>query len=105
MLRTFARSLSALALTLPAMAGASVHALAQQVGQQARPADSVDTAYARLVREATSDPRFLPATVATLPTSASVPSPRRHFGTIIGAAGVMHRTAEIYGYMRALASA
>jgi Zinc carboxypeptidase len=65
----------------------------------------VDTTYARLVREATSDPRFLPTTVATLPVTASVPSPRRHFGTIIGAPGVMHRTPEIYGYFRALAAA
>jgi len=65
----------------------------------------LDTAYTRLVREATSDPRFLPATVATLPASASVPSPRRHFGTIVGAQGVMHRTSEIYGYFRALAAA
>jgi cold shock CspA family protein len=59
----------------------------------------------RLVREATSDPRFLPPTVATVPASATVPSPRRHFGTIIGAPGVMHRTSEIYGYFRALAAA
>jgi hypothetical protein len=65
----------------------------------------IDTVYARLVREATSDPRFLPATVATLPNSATVPSPRKHFGTIIGAQGVMHRTPEIYGYFRALAAA
>ncbi|MDQ3950762.1 MAG: peptidase, partial [Gemmatimonadota bacterium] len=71
----------------------------------AQPANGLDTAYARLVREATSDPRFLPATVATLPASATVPSPRRHFGTIIGARGVMHRTPEIYGYFRALAAA
>lgn len=63
----------------------------------------LDTAYARLVREATTDARFLPATVATLPASASVPSPRAYFGTIIGAPGVMHRTADIYGYFRALA--
>ncbi len=66
---------------------------------------AIDTTYARLVREATSDPRFLPATVATIPISATVPSPRKHFGTIIGAAGVMHRTSDIYGYYRALAAA
>jgi hypothetical protein len=71
----------------------------------AQSAHGLDTTYGRLVREATSDPRFLPATVATLPASASVPSPRRHFGTIIGAPGVMHRTTEIYGYFRALAGA
>ncbi|MFN2565071.1 MAG: M14 family zinc carboxypeptidase [Gemmatimonadaceae bacterium] len=98
MLRTAARSL---ALVLP-LAATSLFA---QPAQQARPADAQDSAYARLVREATSDPRFLPTTVATLPGGGSVPSPRRHFGTIIGAPGVMHRTAEIYGYMRALAAA
>ena len=64
-----------------------------------------DTAYMRLVREATSDPQFLPASVATVPDHPTIPSPRDHFGTITGAAGVMHRTAELYGYYRALAAA
>lgn len=64
-----------------------------------------DTTYARLVREATSDPKFLPSSVATLPFNAAVPSPRAHFGTIAGAPGVMHHTAELYGYFRALARA
>lgn len=64
-----------------------------------------DTAYARLVREYTSDPSFLPANLTTLPLSATVPSPQRHFGTIAGAPGVMHRSAEIYGYFQALAAA
>ena len=94
MLRSAARV--ALVLTLPA--------LPWRTGA-AQSANGLDTTYARLVRQATSDSRFLPATVATLPASASVPSPLRHFGTIIGAPGVMHRTAEIYGYFRALAAA
>jgi hypothetical protein len=64
-----------------------------------------DTAHARYVREFTSDPRFLPATVATLPEHPTVPSPRRHFGRVIGAPAVMNRTPEIYGYYRALAAA
>jgi zinc carboxypeptidase len=66
---------------------------------------SADTAYARLVREYTTDPSFLPASVATLPWSATIPSPQHYFGTIAGAPGVMHHTAEIYGYFRALAAA
>src|SRR5690606_7168591 len=66
-------------------------------------AQGVDTAYTRLVAEATSDPAFLPASVATIPEHATVPSPRDHFGTIAGAEGVMHRSAELYGYYRALA--
>lgn len=64
-----------------------------------------DTAYARLVRENTSDPTFLPASVADLPDHPTIPSPRDHFGTIVGAPGVMHHAAEVYGYLRALAAA
>ncbi len=66
---------------------------------------ATDTAYARLVREATTDPRFLPASVASLPLIPGIPSPLRHLGTIVGAPGVMHHTGEIYGYFRALAEA
>jgi zinc carboxypeptidase len=65
----------------------------------------MDAEYARLVREYTSDPLFLAATVATLPDHPTIPSPRDHFGTVIGAPGVMHRTSEIYAYYRALAAA
>lgn len=64
-----------------------------------------DTAYARLVRQATTDPRFLPAAVATVPVSGSVPSPLAFFGSIAGAPGVMHHTADLYRYFRALARA
>ena len=68
-------------------------------------AQHADTAYARLIREYTTDPRFLPTTVASMPASARVPSPKQHFGTIIGAPGVMHHADEVYGYFRALAKA
>lgn len=62
-----------------------------------------DTAYARMVREATTDAQFLPASVASLPTQPGIPSPLSHFGVIAGAPGVMHHTDEVYGYYRALA--
>lgn len=68
-------------------------------------AQQQDTAYARLVRAYTTDARFLPASLASLPASASVPSPERYFGTIAGAPGVMHHASEVYGYFRALAKA
>jgi hypothetical protein len=68
-------------------------------------AQSPDTIHARLVRQYTSDPAFLPASVATLPDHATIPSPREHFGTVIGAPGVMHRSADVYAYLRALAAA
>jgi hypothetical protein len=95
MLRFVARSFAALGPVVVALAPAG------PVGAQT----VLDTGYMRLIREATSDPRFLPATVATMPASAAIPSPRKHFGTIVGAPGVMHRTSDIYGYFRALAAA
>jgi len=66
---------------------------------------ALDTGYARLVREATTDPRFLPQAVATLPASETVPSPLTYFGSIAGAPGVMHHTKDLYAYFRALARA
>jgi hypothetical protein len=66
-------------------------------------AQAPDADYARQIREYTSDPKFLPATVATVPDHPTIPSPRKHFGTIIGAPGVMHRTTDIFAYYRKLA--
>jgi hypothetical protein len=68
-------------------------------------AQQADSTYARLVREYTTDPRFLPASLESLPVSAAVPSPRKYFGTIIGTPGVTHHADEVYGYFRALAKA
>jgi hypothetical protein len=68
-------------------------------------AQQPDTVFARLAREYTTDPKFLPSSVASLPLSATIPSPQVHFGSIIGAPGVMHHSDEIYAYFRALARA
>lgn len=86
-------------------AGAALVVAAALPAVAAAQSTASDTAYARLVREYTSDPSFLPANLASLPLSATVPSPQRHFGTIIGAPGVMHHAAEVYGYFQALAAA
>jgi len=64
----------------------------------------VDEAYAKLIKEYTTDARFLPKSMNTFPASAQLPSPLEHFGTIIGAPGVMHHTADIYNYYKVLAS-
>jgi hypothetical protein len=73
------------------------------VGQSVS-AQQTDREYDRLIREFTSDARFLPASVLDVPEHATIPSPKDHFGTIIGAPGVMHRSGEIYAYYRALAA-
>ncbi len=61
-------------------------------------AQQIDEVYNQKIKEYTTDPRFLPASVLNLPDDPKVPSPRKFFGDIIGAPGVMHRTAEIYNY-------
>jgi len=65
----------------------------------------MDETYGKKIKEYTTDPRFLNEMVDHLPLSQSVPSPLQHFGTIIGAPGVLHYAEEIYDYFRALAAA
>ncbi|GAB2579914.1 M14 family zinc carboxypeptidase [Spirosoma areae] len=66
-------------------------------------AQTVDETYNQKIREFTTDPRFLPASVLNLTDDPNVPSPRKHFGQIIGTPGIIHRTTEIYGYYQKLA--
>lgn len=65
-------------------------------------AQKVDDTYNQKIKEYTTDPRFLPVSVLNLVDDPKVPSPLKHFGQIIGAPGVMHRTADIYGYFKKL---
>ncbi|GAA4470401.1 M14 family metallopeptidase [Nibrella saemangeumensis] len=68
-------------------------------------AQQIDTTYNQKIKEYTTDPRFLPTSVLNLPDDPRVPSPRKHFGQIIGTPGILHRTTEIYGYYQKLAQA
>ena len=53
----------------------------------------------------TTEPRFLSSWVSYVPASATVPSPTKFLGHVAGAEGELSRTAQIYGYFRALAKA
>ena len=64
-----------------------------------------DEGYARKIREATTEPFFLPASVASLPASRTVPTPERFFGTIAGAPNVLHHVRDLTAYLRALEKA
>ncbi|MBO6576884.1 MAG: hypothetical protein JJ896_16060 [Rhodothermales bacterium] len=66
---------------------------------------TMDEEYAAKIAEYTTDKRFLNHWVDHLPVSDAVPSPLEHFGTIVGAPGILHYTDEIYGYLRAVADA
>ena len=50
----------------------------------------------------TTEPRFLSPWVAYVPASSTVPSPTKYLGRVVGAPGELSRTAQIYGYLRAL---
>jgi len=65
---------------------------------------NLDKTYADLIKKHTTDERFLPKTLKTFPASTTLPSPLKHFGTIIGAPGIMHHTKDIFSYYKLLAS-
>ena len=60
---------------------------------------------AQAIAAATTEERFLSPWVADLPDDPKVPSPSDFLGHIAGAPGELTRTAQIYGYYRALAAA
>jgi hypothetical protein len=72
-----------------------------------RPAwpDSPEPGAAEAIARFTTDPRFLSPWVASVPESASVPSPSDFLGHVAGAAGELTRPARIHAYFRALAAA
>src|SRR5688572_5912010 len=74
--------------------------LAAQVGHTV--AQQPDTAYQAKIKQFTTDPRFLPASVLNIVDHPDMPSKLKHFGHIIGAPSIMHRTAEIFGYYKTL---
>jgi hypothetical protein len=63
----------------------------------------VDVRSTELIRSWTTMPEYITPLVDHLPEHPTVVSPTRHFGSPIGRPGHLHRTAEIYGYMEALA--
>lgn len=66
-------------------------------------AQRIDEEYNAKIKEFTTDPRFLPSSVLGVVEHPDIPSPKKHFGQIIGAPEIMHGTKEIYGYYQLLA--
>ena len=71
----------------------------------ARAQQAVDTAYTAQIRKDLEDPRITTELVDYLPYSATVPTPLKVLGHIIGAPGDLDRSADIYKYFDALAKA
>ena len=64
-----------------------------------------DEEYTRLIKSNLQDPRITTELVDHLPASATVPSPLKHFGHIIGQVGEIEYTKDMYAYYQALAKA
>jgi hypothetical protein len=57
------------------------------------------------IRSATTDPHYISPWVSYVPQSATVPSPEKFLGRIMGAPGELLGTEKTYAYARALAAA
>jgi hypothetical protein len=65
---------------------------------------AVDTASTRQILSWTTLPEYTSPLVDHLPEHPTVVSPTRHFGYPVGRPGHLHRTADVHGYMQALAA-
>jgi len=73
--------------------------------QKAAPAQKLDEAYTKLIREFTQDPRISTELVDHMPASDTVPSPLKFFGRIPGTPGELTYAKDIHRYYEALAKA
>jgi len=69
----------------------------------ARAQQAIDSAYTAQIKQDLEDPRISTELVNYLPASTTVPSPLKVLGHVIGAPGVLDRSADIYKYFDALA--
>ena len=89
---------AALFLTLSAISANAQSASAQNNS-------SNDEGYTKKIREFTTEPYFLTDLVDHLPASATVPTPEKILGHIIGAPDVLTYSKDIYRYYDELAKA
>src|SRR5438477_12723658 len=69
------------------------------------PAQRIDEAYTKKIKEYTTETFFLSPLVDYLPASDKVPTPKAVLGDVAGSPGKLPYSAEVYRYMRMLAAA
>ena len=74
-------------------------------GQERWAPDRPEPGSVEAIAKYTTEPRFSHPWVAYVPDSATVPSPSKFLGHVIGAPGELAKTERIYAYFRALAKA
>ena len=82
----------------------SMLALALATSAVAQNPDVPEPGSVEAIAAATTDPHFVSRLVSYVPQSASVPSPEKFFGRIMGAPGELTGTEKAYSYARALAA-
>jgi hypothetical protein len=92
-------------LTRMRLALCLIPAIGLLVPALARTQQAIDSAYTAQIKQALQDPRISTELVDYLPASATVPTPLKVLGHIIGAPGILDRSADIYRYFDALAQA
>lgn len=65
----------------------------------------IDKEYSQKILEYTTEKFFLTELVNYLPVSDTVPTPQKILGHVIGTPNILHYTADIYKYMKAVAEA
>jgi hypothetical protein len=89
-----------------AIAAAGVLALGVPAGKaRAQAAQKQDQAYTALIKQELSDPRISTELVDHLPASATVPTPLKFLGHIVGQRGFLDHAADIHRYLQAVAKA
>src|SRR5579862_3344925 len=68
-------------------------------------AQQLDTGYTAKIHQYTTEPYFTTEMVDHLPASATVPTPEKILGYVIGTPNKLTYTKDIYRYLRALAAA
>jgi hypothetical protein len=79
--------------------------LALPAGVAAQSPDIAEPGSAEAIAAATTDPHYVSPWVSYVPQSATVPSPEKFLGRIMGAPGELLGTEKTYAYARALAAA
>src|SRR5687767_15853979 len=64
-----------------------------------------DEEYTKQIQQFLRDPRITTELVDHLPASATVPSPLKHFGHIMGAWGILDKAEAMHAYYEAIAKA
>ena len=68
-------------------------------------AQKIDQEYTAQIKQYLSDPRISTELVDHLPASATVPTPLKFLGHIVGAPGILDHAADIHRYLQAVAKA